>query len=140
MHLIILGNPRPLKRHRHSRWGTYDPSKKEKDDFARKVKSEYPDKPLENPLFVTLHFFLKRPKSHYGTGKNSHIVKESSPKEHMTKPDVDNLIKFVLDSCNEILWTDDRIITILLSRKYYVDDGFSRTEIIVTDLKNEPNV
>lgn len=36
-----------------------------------------------------------------------------------TTPDIDNLIKTVLDACNGILWKDDALITQLVSFKEY---------------------
>ena len=31
------------------------------------------------PISITCSFFMKRPKSHYGTGKNSGILKQTAP-------------------------------------------------------------
>lgn len=37
----------------------------------------------------------------------------------VTKPDIDNLIKTVLDACNGHLWKDDNQITEITSSKRY---------------------
>jgi hypothetical protein len=39
--------------------------------------------------------------------------------QHIKKPDLDNLIKWVLDGGNGILWSDDRFIVQLSSRKEF---------------------
>jgi len=118
----ISGNPKALKRHRHSRWGTYDPSAIDKKAFAVKVESEFEGKPFKKALMVYLVFNMQRPKSHYRTGKFSHLLKESSPEHCSSKPDLDNLVKFVLDACNGILWSDDSIVVELIARKVYSDN------------------
>lgn len=53
--------------------------------------------PLEGALSVDITLYLSRPKT----------VNRPYP---TTTPDIDNLIKSVLDSLNKILWDDDRII------------------------------
>jgi len=42
-------------------------------------------------------------------------------KPHVSRPDVDNLIKFVNDSLNDVLWIDDAIIYEMVMRKFYSD-------------------
>ena len=132
----IIGNPISLKRHRHSRWGTYDPSKEDKKIFAEKVvkkftqdrpKYKFLSFPIQGPIIVHINFHIKRPKSHYRTGKYEGIVKDKAPIAHTSKPDIDNLAKFVLDACNNVLWKDDSIIVDLHLVKHYSDKP--KTEI-----------
>ena len=119
----VPGNPIALKRHRHTKAGfSYDPSKSDKADFLAMCMNNRPKKPFEGALSVKLEFFFVRPKSHYGMGKNAGRIKESAPQEHITKPDVDNLIKFVLDSLNGIFYKDDRQVVNLLAFKTYTDN------------------
>ena len=66
------------------------------------------DKPIEGPVDLSLAFFFPRPKSHYGTGKNSNVLKASAPKHHAQKPDIDNVIKSTLDAMNGVLYGDDK--------------------------------
>jgi Holliday junction resolvase RusA-like endonuclease len=77
-----------------------------------------------NPtLEVTLDFHFEPPKS--------------SPKRlkmnHNKKPDIDNLIKFVLDAGNMTLWADDRFIQKITATKSY--DLVARTLITLTVLE-----
>ena len=79
----IRGNPRPQQRHRHKKQGkfviTYDPSSKDKDDFLAQIISKAPKEPFDEPLRVDLYFYMNRPKSHFGTGKNHGTLKKSAP-------------------------------------------------------------
>ena len=77
---LINFEPVSLKRHRHRlHGGTYDPSKKEKDDFINSIQN-FPTEKMTKPIKCMLNFYCKRPKNHYKTGKNANILKESSPK------------------------------------------------------------
>tara|TARA_Y100001963_G_C6653492_1_gene386880 strand:+ start:312 stop:737 length:426 start_codon:yes stop_codon:yes gene_type:complete len=134
MDLEIIGNPTSQKRHRHTRWGTYDPSKKDKENFRNKLKIVYADSnctekdfPLDVPIVVTFKFYMKRPKSHFRSGKYSHLVKDNAPSLHFKKPDIDNLSKFVLDAGNGLLWKDDSLVVHLMAYKRYSE--IPRTEI-----------
>lgn len=117
--------PVSLKRHRHRlKGGTYDPSKKDKDDFI-KVIGELPLEKMTKPIKCTLHFFCKRPKNHYKTGKNAHILKDTAPKYNTNNKDLDNMVKFVLDALNDKLYTDDcLIIEINCIKTYSSADGY----------------
>lgn len=117
--------PVSLKRHRHRlKGGTYDPSKKDKDDFV-KVVGELPLEKMTKPIKCTLHFFCKRPKTHYKTGKNAHILKDTAPKYNTNNKDLDNMVKFVLDALNDKLYTDDcLIVEINCIKTYSNSDGY----------------
>jgi Holliday junction resolvase RusA-like endonuclease len=116
--------PVSLKRHRHRlHGGTYDPSKKEKDDFVKAIET-LPEK-MTKPIKCILNFYCKRPKTHYKTGKNSHILKDTSPKYNTNNKDLDNMVKFVLDALNDKLYTDDSLIfEITCSKLYSEGDGY----------------
>jgi Holliday junction resolvase RusA-like endonuclease len=111
--------PVSLKRHRHRlKGGTYDPSKKEKDEFIKCIEQMPLDK-MEKPIRCILNFYCKRPKNHYKTGKNAHILKDSSPKYNTNNKDLDNMVKFVLDALNNKLYTDDSLIFEITCSKQY---------------------
>ena len=116
--------PVSLKRHRHRlHGGTYDPSKKEKDDFVKAIET-LPEK-MTKPIKCILNFYCKRPKTHYKTGKNSNILKDTSPKYNTNNKDLDNMVKFVLDALNDKLYTDDSLIfEITCSKLYSEGDGY----------------
>ena len=115
--------PTSLKRHRHSKFGkhTYDPSSKEKSEFVSKMAQFLPEKPLERPIKAELRFYEKRPKSHYRTGKFSNILKKGMSEFNTSKRDIDNFVKFVLDSLNKKMYIDDSQIFEIICGKYYSD-------------------
>lgn len=62
---------------------------------------------IHGGVSLTLVFSFTRPKNHYRTGKYSHLLKDSSPDRMLKAPDVDKLIRAVLDSLTGIVFTDD---------------------------------
>ena len=117
--------PVSLKRHRHRlQGGTYDPSKKEKDEFVKAV-GDLPENKMINPIKCELQFFCKRPKNHYKTGKKSNELKDSAPKYNTNNKDLDNMVKFVLDALNDKLYKDDcQIIEINCKKMYSDGEGY----------------
>ena len=125
--------PVSLKRHRHRlHGGTYDPSKKEKDDFVKAIET-LPEK-MTKPIKCILNFYCKRPKTHYKSGKNSNILKDTSPKYNTNNKDLDNMVKFVLDALNDKLYTDDSLIFEISCSKLYSDaDGYIYVKFMEVD-------
>ena len=120
---LIDFEPVSLKRHRHRKMGgTYDPSKKDKDDFI-KVLGNLPTEKMITPIKCDLIFYCKRPKTHFRTGKKSNELKESAPKHNTNNKDLDNMVKFVLDALNDKLYKDDCQITNITCMKTYADNG-----------------
>ena len=81
-----------------------------------------PDYPMTGPISVNLGFIFERPKSHFRSGKYSHLLKKDIPQTHTKKPDCDNLAKAVLDVLTELdFWADDSQVTHLTITKQYGD-------------------
>lgn len=117
----ILYEPVSLKRHRHRMCGgTYDPSKKDKDDFIKLITT-FPEKKMTKPIKCILQFYCKRPKTHYKSGKHSTQMKDTAPKYNTNKKDLDNMVKFVLDAFNNQLYEDDCQIIEIHCSKLYVE-------------------
>lgn len=53
-------------------------------------------------------------------------------KNHIKRPDIDNLVKGVCDALNGLVWNDDGQITNLTARKRYAEKG--SIELEVTEL------
>lgn len=137
--LVINGQPQALKRHRtyQNKVGNkfitrrVDPSEDDKEIMLWKcIAANKPDKPIEGPISLIVTFYMRRPKNHYGTGKNAGILKESAPRPVSIRPDLDNLIKFVCDALNGVYFKDDSQIFNLSAKKLYTD-GTPRTEIVI---------
>ena len=117
--------PVSLKRHRHRlHGGTYDPSKKEKEEFVKLIQ-DFPSEKMSKPIKCILNFYSTRPKNHYKSGKNSHLLKESAPIHNVCNKDLYNMVKFVLDALNDKLYNDDsQIIEITCSKSYSSEKGY----------------
>lgn len=95
-------------------------------DAARK---RYQGDALDGPLHVVMSFYFLRPKSHYGSGRNSGLVKESAPVRPSKRPDVLKLARAVEDALTGVLWRDDAQIVVETLEKDY--DGIERCEVTV---------
>jgi Holliday junction resolvase RusA-like endonuclease len=99
---------------------------------------------MNAPLEVHLVFRLERPKSHYGSGRNAGVLKDSAPRWHTVKPDADKLARAVLDSLTEVdqrpgLFDDDARIPILVSQKEWADRGHAGVNVTVRELAIAPS-
>lgn len=129
----ISGSPQPLKRHRMTRRGrVYDPSSDDKRSWMESARSFCPIEPLSGALEVELEFVMLRPKSHFGTGKNECNLKPSAPVHHLHTPDLDNLVKFVLDAMNGKFYVDDsQIVSIKCIKSYSSEKGECGTMVCI---------
>ena len=63
---------------------------------------------------------MPRPKSHYRTGRFAGMIRERfANAPHVTKPDVDNTIKFCFDALSTHFFVDDAQITTVTATKRY---------------------
>lgn len=62
---------------------------------------------LDEAVEVRLTFVRVRPKCHYRTGRNAHLLKEDAPAYPISKPDVLKLSRAVEDAMTGIIYTDD---------------------------------
>jgi Holliday junction resolvase RusA-like endonuclease len=113
---IPTGQARPRFYRRGNFVGTYDAkeSRGYKLDIKYQVMDAHPVK-MQGPLTMTVDFMMPRPKAHYG----SKGLKKDAPHYHEKKPDIDNLIKALLDSVSGILFDNDSQISVLLATKKY---------------------
>lgn len=78
--------------------------------------------PPAGAAVVTLTFFLPRPPTHFGTGKNAGLVKPSAPVDMAVKPDLDKLARAVFDSLTVAkVWADDSRVNGAHLFKRYAD-------------------
>jgi Holliday junction resolvase RusA-like endonuclease len=79
--------------------------------------------PIEGPISVDITFFMPRPQSHYGTGKNERILKPSAPDLPTHAPDLDKLVRSILDGCTDAgTWHDDAQVVNIWAIKMYAED------------------
>lgn len=93
-------------------------------------------KPYAGALRVDYEFISARPKSHFGTGKNSHILKKSAPVHWIVKRnDFDNMLKFVNDRCSSLIWVDDcQIITGKFDKRYCLHKEEPKTILYISQI------
>lgn len=81
----------------------------------------YEGLPLRTPISLQATFVRSRPKSHFGTGRNSHLLKDSAPSYPTARPDLTKLVRAIEDACTGILWADDAQIVHQQFTKAYGD-------------------
>ena len=132
MSFKIEGNPLSQLRYNHGKAGNaYDPSKEAKAEFRSKVESVLGttmDHPLygENTLLsITVTFRMRRPNSHFvGSARDSETLRSSAPHRFsVTKCDVDNLLKFVMDALNKFVYEDDKQVAAVHAFRLHDCDG-----------------
>jgi len=130
LNFTALGKPKPLKRHRdNNHGGKYDPSAGDKLAWLALIAHHKPDAPFDEPIAISINFYMPRPKSHYYYGKRSDVLREGVPNFHTNTPDLDNLLKFICDSMNKVFYKDDSCISGFYAWKLYSDNP--RTEVSI---------
>lgn len=130
MHLefTVLGVPvgqprvRACIRGRHA--GVYDPGTADAWKAAIRAKISEVSKWHfgDAAVSVVLTFYMPRPKSHFNA---KGVLKPSAPWRHVSKPDLDNLVKAALDAITASgqVWNDDAQVCILMAFRDYADNG-----------------
>lgn len=79
--------------------------------------------PYECPIKVEFIFFIKRPQSHYRTGKNAHLLRDDAPEHHTKAPDALKYARGTEDALTSVLWADDSQNVRLCAEKRYMKPG-----------------
>lgn len=87
---------------------------------AAAAGAKWEGEPIEGEsLEVETHFFMERPKNHWGTGRNAHLLKDWAPAAPLTIPDVDKLQRAILDALTGVVYKDDNLVTCAPPEKHY---------------------
>ena len=129
-----IGKARPRFFKRGNFVGTYSAQKTEEGQCMLEICKALGEnfKPLTGPLKLEIDFFMPRPKSHFGTGRNVDKLKESAPTYPTTKPDISNCIKFYEDCLNGLAWVDDKQICEIHARRIY--SAVPETDIFISKI------
>ena len=145
IHFKIEGKPVPQGRPRAVRMGAgvrmYDPPKSKvyKQMVAARVRSYMKINGIQTitePLAIHLNFYFTPPKSY---SKKRIRAIEAKEELFTKKPDLDNLAKSILDSCNNLLFKDDSQIVGLTIGKHYGHEDYIdvKVQIIETGKKSD---
>jgi len=78
---------------------------------------------ITGPVRIWLRFAFQRPPSHYRTGRNAHLIKDTAPLYPTNKNDLDKLVRAVLDSLTTAqVWVDDGLVVDVRARKFYAGE------------------
>lgn len=131
MRITIDLPPKPKSRPRLTRYGhAYTPSEtRAYEEAVRTICKTKIKSPLKGAVRIDIIFYLPIPKSWSQTKKAKAIDGEIRP---TARPDIDNLVKAILDSLNGgIGYNDDSQIVELHVEEWY---GEPRTEIELEEL------
>lgn len=124
LEIVTYGRPAPQGSKRHIGKGIMVESSKAvkpwRDDVKaateNAIRCDCPDNcgslqpgyPLDGPLIVRMVFTAARPKSHYRTGRNSHLLRDTAPARPHGIPDLSKLIRSTEDALTAAgAWADD---------------------------------
>jgi Holliday junction resolvase RusA-like endonuclease len=130
--LIIPGKPIAKKRPRFVRRGkfvgTYSDQETEEGRFILEVKSQLNGCDIiKGPVKLTVTCFMPIPKS---TSKKKKAQMLRGEIKHTKKPDFDNLIKFICDCLNGIVWKDDSQVYMSSILKIYAEHPMTIISIL----------
>ncbi|MEW2250450.1 RusA family crossover junction endodeoxyribonuclease [Streptomyces sp. NPDC006975] len=132
LQLTVYGTPGPQgSKNRNAAGALYESSAKVKP-WRDAVKSAALDalhhddawRPLDGPVLLDLVFSLRRPKGHYGSGRNAGQLKPSAPYYPISKPDLDKLVRATQDALKDAgVLADDSCVTDVRTAKRFVLTG-----------------
>lgn len=131
------GSKRPFRNQHSGKIAMVESSKHVKtwrDDIRGALLDRLPAAaPFTCPVSVRLVFTMPRPKGHYRTGRNAHLLRDTAPPLPIGKPDVDKLIRAVLDAVGSAgVYVDDSQVTQVLGIKRY-----GRTPGVLIEIRPE---
>jgi len=142
MKIVLNGLPIAQARMRFTKRGqevwNYDPTAKQKEKTRLLIKEQLqkqnkqPNLQTNDVYQVNLTFYLPISQSNPQSQKNA---KKWGIDKCTQKPDIDNLEKYILDCSNGLLFSDDKNIILLFSRKFYSEKP--RTEISIMKLESK---
>ncbi len=124
--IVGKGRPRASRRGKTVRLRTPERTRQYEKAIRNRYYADYHAQPsLPGPIGVRLVAMFKRPQSHFRTlgGKPTEKLKSAAP-VHCTKvPDLDNVVKVVLDALNGVAFKDDSNVTNITARKEWAPNG-----------------
>lgn len=131
----VCGEPKPKQRPRFSRRSRRAYTPAETKQYERRIKDAFRQSgheafPEEIPLSVSIIFGLKMPKSASKKRREKMLNGDILP---MKVPDIDNLIKAVMDALNGLAYADDKQVVQVWAFKKYAE--VPHTTILIQEAK-----
>lgn len=122
--VTILGRPQAKGRPRFSGTGhAYTPTRtRDAEELMQGFMRQACSKPLEGPLSLEVSFCFRRPNS-WSKAQREAVDEGYEEPWYTGRPDVENLLKLLLDAGNGILWVDDAQIVKADVCKVYSDEN-----------------
>ena len=129
MNFIIPGQPQGKGRPRFTRSGhAFTPAKtKEYETLIEECFTEAGGEILDGYVTVNILAFYSIPKA---TTKVRRGMIERGLIKPAVKPDIDNVIKAVLDGLNGVAYHDDNQVIKVTAEKFYSDNPFVSVEVL----------
>jgi Holliday junction resolvase RusA-like endonuclease len=125
--IILEGTPVPKGRPRFGNGRAYTP--KRTKDYENALKALIKEQKIEGPIEVLLNAVFPRPQR---------LMPKKYPDGlilHTKRPDLDNIIKAVLDALNKTLQDDAQVCTIHAYKYYAERNQNARTEVTIRTAK-----
>ena len=128
IHLKFLGEPAPQGSKTVTRYGGLREVSTKIHPWRASVQyacdEQYKGEPITEPVAMDVTFLLPRPKGDFSTAKGKeHEVKPSAPVHHTKTPDVDKLLRGLLDpmtvKCGGNVLMDDALVVEIQVKKRY---------------------
>lgn len=87
-------------------------------------------------VVLDLRFHFRRPKSHYGTGRNAGRLRESAPQHHTQTPDLSKLVRSTEDALVDarIVHDDSQVVRFGPDSGKFWSHDFEGATIVVTHI------
>lgn len=122
--LHITGSAAPQGSKRHVGGGRMIESSKALGPWRERVHHKAVEAmagraPITLPVRLSVRFTFMRPRSHYRSGRNQHLVKPSAPPTMMSAPDLSKLVRAIEDAITGVVIRDDAQVVQLYAEKLY---------------------
>ncbi len=129
--ILIEGNPIAWKRAGNNQGRYYDTQLKQKEEIRKKIRIQSNGRFLVGPIKANLEFYFPIPIS-WSRSKKDQLL--SQP--HDQNPDLDNLIKFMLDTIQGVCFTNDCQIASIDAVKLWWHTDNPHTAITLQQMPN----
>lgn len=134
--LKVYGLPAPQGSKRHVGKGVMVESSAKVKPWREAVKAAALEvrgdrTPLVCPLSVAMTFTFVRPRGHYRSGRNAHLLGTRAPIAPATVPDLSKLLRSTEDALTDAgIWRDDALVAeYLRAAKVWANEGLESLDV-----------